>query len=96
MKPALKLNFPFQISMACQPCVQWFYANLLHDVGLECSSCSLPVTIPKAFASFLPYFKKKNQPKRLGGGEVMGCASLSLALKKQPGRTLSTRRARAT
>lgn len=58
MKSALKLNFPFQISMACQRCIKWFYANLLHTMGLECSSYSptlrpqLP--FPKAFASLLP------------------------------------------
>ncbi|KAK7804332.1 hypothetical protein U0070_015633 [Myodes glareolus] len=40
-------------SVACQRCVRRrYYANLLHDTGLEGSSYFLPVPSPKPFASW--------------------------------------------
>lgn len=85
MKPALKLNFPFQRSVACQRCVRRrYYANLLHDTGLEGSSYFLPVPSPKPFASWtqLSYLslKKKNQPKRCEHSRVADLFSVSFGV----------------
>lgn len=86
MKPALKLNFPFQRSVACQRCVRRrYYANLLHDTGLEGSSYFLPVPSPKPFASWtqLSYLslKKKINLRDVSIPELQACSQLVLGLQ---------------